>query len=98
MDTPRYETCEIRTHIEKGSYFSIRPTTIYFIARAIGPQGEYVAATSPPVDKWAWDTHRQDAALDTAHRALIRTLAAAGWEPTDRGAEWWQDRFRRRVP
>lgn len=94
----RYETCEIRWHIEKGNYLLLRPDRVAFVARAIGPGGEYPAAYSPAVPKWQWSPSRRDPALDSAHQTLIATLSAAGWEPTGRGAAWWQDQFRRALP
>jgi hypothetical protein len=63
---------------------------LYFAADVTGAQGPYTGDESPLFR--AGDSAAEREAFDS----LQRTLVAYRWEAvTDRGAEWWQLRFRR---
>lgn len=93
----RYETCEIDW--ERVPHWWFR-TTYRFIARGVGPKGEYVAAASEPWNQWF--SRRADHEgpdpryAKPHHERLVRELAVAEWEHVGRSdLWWWKDRFRR---
>ena len=74
----------------------------YFEAKAIGPNGTYSAGLSQAFragfNASGPDIKASDKQVMELHRELIDRLVKEVWEPTsDRGAEWWNQRFRRQI-
>jgi hypothetical protein len=106
-DELKWETCEIVWKMTSGALGLILGPIAgvkgYFWAKAIGPSGVYVAGKSQTI--WVGNFYtggplprERNQAHFAAHNALVAQLVNDGWEPTgDKGAEWWSNRFRRRV-
>jgi hypothetical protein len=97
---PRYEVCEIGV----GSKMHFLYRTYWFGAEVIGPEGQYVAAESPSwnIIFFGSGIHHPPFACKKksaaeAHHELVEQLTQDGWNPTDRGEWWWQQRFRRKA-
>lgn len=93
------ETCEI-VFLKIGS--GLAGTKGCFEAKAIGPNGTYSAGVSPDFST-SFDASgpvikASNKPIVGIHSGLVDGLVSEGWEPTgDRGAEWWSQRFRRRI-
>jgi hypothetical protein len=66
-----------------------------FVARAVGKEGLFEAGRSASLKRDAREVW--DADNERALNGLIAALGADGWEPTGRGAAWFEYRFRREV-
>jgi hypothetical protein len=96
-DEPKWEYCEI-VYNRKESLIS--GTDFYFWAKAVGPNGQYAAGESPHANYWFGPGFPESSNSRHAqiHVQLIEKLVRDGWEPVaDRGVEWFQLRFRRKV-
>jgi hypothetical protein len=87
----KYETCEIfymRTHKgytrDKG----------LFTVEAIGPEGKYFIARS---EEFSVASDAGPSLNHQAHEVLVNRLVSQGWEQSDRGTNWWNTRFRRKI-
>lgn len=106
-----YEQCEIVSNIVRN-YLVISDALFQFVAKAVGPNGTYIAARSvimPDHEHRWWNTfllptnnvYEPD---DTNfHREyldnLVNHLVRVGWEPLAQSANnnWWSKQFRRSV-
>jgi hypothetical protein len=82
---------------------------LYFWADAIGKSGKYNAGESPHfifgsflfndyADMPTGGSPSEMTKSSNAHRALVKQLLDDGWEPlAERGEQWWELRFRRKV-
>jgi hypothetical protein len=55
---------------------------------------EWVVAKSPRFDRRSPEPPEDDAASHEAYDHLLRALYAAGWQPYERGRQWWEMRLR----
>ena len=99
---PKWETCEIVSEkVRDGGVFS--GDYLRFWAEAIGSDGQYSAGESavfkgPYIVGYPSFPNSDDQNTTVAHKTLIQKLVKDGWEPaSDRGLNWWNYRFRRRV-
>lgn len=115
-----YEQCQIegeltrRVEISKPSFLSSGKGNAYFRfrAKAIGPQGTYIAGESEEMlfhhkgydfnlqtRQFRFQEQGEDGVSRVeVHKSLILKLVQQGWEPvSERGSEWWQVRFKRRI-
>ena len=88
----RHEFCEIVQAEAADSGFL---TKWQFIGRAVGGSGLFEAARSASFKRDAREVWEAD--NERALNGLIAKLSADGWEPTGRGAAWFEYRFRREV-
>ncbi len=96
-DEPKWEHCEIVYDCNEGF---VSGHDFWFWAKAVGTSGTYCAASSTHAKYWygdgtpnsEWPVHTQ------LHSELVRKLVADAWEPTgERGNNWWNMRFKRRI-
>lgn len=97
---PAAEVCEVVAEMAEEKWSPMFPADmVQFKAKAAGPQGEYVAAESPKV-KVGLSEYYQPNQKNKRHvkalEELAAALAAAGWERSGKGSEWYSLRFRRR--
>ncbi|MCX6032986.1 MAG: zinc ribbon domain-containing protein [Chloroflexi bacterium] len=95
----RVTTCEI-VFVQTAS--GLTGAKGCFEAKAIGPSGTYSAGLSQVfqtgLNASGPDIKASNKQVMELHRELIDRLVNEGWEPTgDRGAEWWNQRFRRQI-
>ncbi len=98
---PRWEYCEI---VCQTAGFLGRKS--YFAGQSVGAQGVYIAARSTktfgtiPTSRGdapetnAWGSERKS---KEALNELIAILSADGWQPSGKGEEWWEYKYRRQV-
>ncbi|RJP53699.1 MAG: zinc ribbon domain-containing protein [Anaerolineaceae bacterium] len=96
-DEIKWETCETDwVHVKPGTLFS--KGTAKYIARAIGPQGQYIAGQSSEYTFAIPETEVITTARFAAFDSFIKQLVAEGWEFIGSfGVGDSQKRFRRRV-
>lgn len=98
---PRYETCEIAW--DEVKVHRAKTVDLMFWANAVGKDGAYNAGESDVFSQRYFVLGRlydgpngHIAECANAHAALVKKLIDEGWESTpDRGAMWYQLRFRR---
>jgi hypothetical protein len=61
-------------------------------------EGEWVVARSGRFDRAADELPEYDAASHAAYDQLLNELYADGWQPYERGRQWWEMRLRRNGP
>jgi hypothetical protein len=89
---PKWETCEIEYGRDEDRIFMIGS---WFLANAIGPEGQYIAGRVDFNNKGAPFASNEREADLTAHRELISRLIADNWQPDGKRIEWFSERFRR---
>jgi hypothetical protein len=91
-----WEYCQIELEVRKKRFGAYLPYG--FFASAVGPNGSYPAGRSPEFkikNQIRGPTRKEGG---TAHDQFVKHLLEDGWEPVaERGEDWWQLRFRRRV-
>lgn len=96
------EVCEVVAEMVAEKWSPTFPADmVRFEAKAAGPQGEYVAAESPKVKAGLseyYQPNKNNKRHVKALEELTAALAAAGWERTGKGREWYSLRFSRRLP
>ncbi len=108
-----WETCEINFRVgDKATRFHTGWFYVTFHAVALGPKGRYTAAQSEkctdkicggmvgaegPCGYYGDKAQRETGDCQDAHGDLVAKLTKEGWEPTGRGALWFNHRFRRRA-
>lgn len=85
----------------------------YFVARALGPGGVYIAAVSTKKfrsvaggsdsngnDWYQPDTYSWGSKplAEAAFDEIVTTLSGDGWQQTLTGPAWWQCKFKRQIP
>ena len=86
VDEPQWELCEIMYEPVGTGFFARFQNK--FIAKAIGPKGAYIAGQTSPINE-----REEDKFVD----ALVKKLVSDNWEPTGRGEQYWNYKFRRRI-
>ena len=95
FNEPKWETCEISVEENISPLdFMLLFNTERFVAKAIGPKGPYIAATT--------EFHRGLRVIgskksDQLLNEIITKLVEDGWESVGRGHFFYDYRFRRRV-
>jgi len=96
-DSFRWETCEIIfVQLSAG----LGGAKGYFEAKAIGPNGTYSAGVGQTFGAGfgTWAPDATNPKVVGLHNVFIDQLVGEGWEPSgDRGTDWWNQRFRRRI-
>jgi ribosomal protein S27AE len=87
----KYETCEI---FYKRTYEGYAGDKGQFTAEAIGPEGKYCVARS---EEFSVASSQGPNFNHPAHKALVNKLVTQGWEQSDRGTNWYNTRFRRKI-
>lgn len=97
---PAVEVCEVVAEMAGEKWSLMFPADmVQFKAKAAGPNGEYVAAESPKVKVGLSEYYQPDQKNRRHVKALeelAAVLAAAGWEQSGKGSQWYSLRFSRR--
>jgi len=102
-EPPRWETCELKYEVVSKGFLLISPTVRIF-ADAIGPDGRYVAGTTPELKgrKGPYgdvEPGRDDRESERAVAALEKKLVKDGWDYVGFYSDfgWFAKKFRRLV-
>ena len=89
----KWEYCEILAEDASFRFWA----RFRFSAKAVGPQGTYMAARSPETFS-SPDPYSSDRKHVAACDALVQKLVRDGWEPiSEKGPRWYSYKFRRPV-
>ena len=106
-DNVQWEYCEVKQDNRGGCLALGIGDVAWFYVDALGPKGTYIAGRSPALNAYKVSYYGPTSdlpnasdlrAFQTLHGEFVKTLLQDGWEPTpERGENWWNLRFKRRV-